>query len=63
MSDIVADLRAYALDWRARAASIEPVLRAADDIERLRAALKFYANATEEDWHNDNGFNANAALA
>lgn len=36
MSDIVADLRAYATDWRARAASIEPVLRAADEIERMR---------------------------
>lgn len=36
---------------------------AADEIDRLRKALKFYAEATTKDWENDNGFTANAALA
>lgn len=44
MNDIVADLRAYAVDWRDRAASIEPVLRAANEIDRLRAVV---ANSAE----------------
>ena len=39
------------------------MLGAADEIERLRAALKWYAEATPEDFGKDNGFNANAALA
>ena len=33
-----------------------------ETIARLRKALKFYANASEADWQNDHGHNANAAL-
>jgi hypothetical protein len=36
--------------------------RIADERPYLIRALKFYATATDADWKNDNGFNANAAL-
>lgn len=39
------------------------LLKAADEIEHLRRALRWYANATEKDFANDNGFNASAALS
>jgi len=35
---------------------------AADEIERLRRCLQWYADATAEDFANDNGFNATAVL-
>lgn len=38
-------------------------MRLKSENEHLRVVLKFYADATAADFANDNGFNANAALA
>lgn len=55
---------------KAQIRALMPEFVLADEIERLRAenerlrkTLRFYATASEADWQNDNGFNANAALA
>ena len=39
------------------------ITAAENEVERLRRVLQFYASATAADFANDNGFNAEAALA
>lgn len=46
--------RAEAIDW---------LQKQWNETCALRAALKFYATATDADWKNDHGFTAEAALA
>lgn len=61
--DSIEELRRLPLVLPMIDAHRKTITHAADEIEHLRRALKFYADATAADFANDNGFNATAALA